>query len=608
MINIPFIKRRSAGEKQEAEVAKVVGTTEALYQRGVTTLKDLVAPAALEITPQSIKIGERLARTFFVFNYPRYLTSNWFSGVINLDQSMDIAMYLHPVDTATVLKQLRKKVAEIESQIALREEKGLVRDPILETAYQDTEELRDKLQQAHEKLFQFSLYITMWAETNEELNSQETLLRSILEAKLVYLKTTSFQQEVGLRSVLPFNEDRLRISTNLDTDSLSTIFPFISFDLTTDRGIMYGINRHNNSLIIFDRFTLPNANMVVFGQSGGGKSYAMKLEILRSLMYGIDVIIIDPENEYQYLVEVVGGSVFRISLTSPHHINPFDLPPEAEGESKGDLLRAHMLEIVGLLKVMLKEVTPEEDALLDKAVTEAYASRNITPDADFRSATPPTLNDLVTIMTNLAGGDVLAQRLQKYTEGSYSGFINNPSNIDLQNRTVLFSIRDLEDELRPVAMYLILHYVWNIVRSSLKKRLLVIDEAWWMMQYEEGGAFLLSMAKRARKYYLGLTTITQDVNDFMASKFGQPIITNSSLQLLLKQSPATSDVVTKTFNLTEEEKYLLLEANIGEGLFFAGLKHVAIKIVASYTEDQIITSDPEQLLAIRKARADLAKT
>lgn len=578
---------------------QILREAEQTFQRGVLTLRDIVAPAALEVTQSWLRVGERYARTLFVFSYPRFLTTNWFSPIINLDQTFDISIFVHPVDTSVVLKNLRKKIAEIESQIALREQRGLVRDPMLETAYRDIEELRDRLQEASVRLFQLAIYLTLWADDPKQLDELETIVRSLLEGKMVYAKPAVFQQAEGAKSVLPFNEDLLHIAANLDSATIATTFPFVSFDLTSDRGILYGINQHNNSLVIFDRFSRANANSVTFGVSGGGKSYATKLEILRSLMFDTDVVVIDPENEYQRLTETVGGAFFPISLTSKYHINPLDLPLPVEGESQRELFRSHLLELLGLLRLMIGQLTPEQDAILDQAVRETYASRNITSESDFRSVTPPVLADLVTVLDNLEGGRELATRLRKYTEGAYAEFISQPSNLDLENRLVVFNIRDLEEELRPVAMYLILHYVWNIVRSQFKKRLLVVDEAWWVMKYPEGAAFLYSIAKRARKYYLGLATVTQDVSDFMGSPYGQPIVANSSIQMLFKQSPATIDAVQKAFALTDEEKYLLLEASVGTGLYFAESSHVAIQVVASYTEDQIITTKPEEVLALR---------
>ena len=479
---------------------------------------------------------------------------------------------------------------------------------MLEAAHQNIEDLRDKLQAAEEKMFKFGLYITLYGDNPKKLDQMENELRAILESRMVYIKPALYQQKAGFNSSMPIAYDELLIHNSLNTGPLSSTFPFVSFDLTSDKGILYGINRHNSSLILFDRFSLENANSVIFAKSGSGKSYFMKLEILRSMMLGVDIIVIDPENEYQFLAETVGGSFFKISLTSEHHINPFDLPPIGKNENPGDVLRSNIITLMGLLKVMLGKITPEEESILDSAITETYSSRDITPERkDFSDITPPLFTDLQTVLESMQGGESLAIRLKKYTEGIYSGFLNQHTNVNLENQLAVFNIRDMEEELRPVAMFIILNYIWVAIRKNLKKRILVVDEAWWMMRHENSAEFLFSMAKRARKYYLGLTTITQDITDFVNSPYGKPIITNSSMQLLLRQSPASVDVVQKTFNLTDEEKFLLLESGVGEGLFFAGNKHVAIKIIASYTEDQIITSDPAQLLEIEKAKEELEK-
>ena len=601
MITIPFLKR---AKPETPEIAPVF--PQQIYESGVATLRDIIAPSALEINPSFLRLGEKFVRTLFVFSYPRYLNTNWFSPIINLDKVFDIAFFVHPVDTAIVLSQLRKQVARVQSQISLREEKGLIRDPILDTAYRDLEELRDKLQQATERLFNFGLYISLYGSSVEELDKLESEIRAMLEARLVYLKPAMFQQEEGFSSTVPLNVDRLGISSYLNSGPISSTFPFVSFDLTSNKGILYGINRHNNSLILFDRFSLPNANSVTFAVSGAGKSYATKLEVLRALMFGVDVIIIDPEREYQYLAETVGGAYFSISLASPTHINPFDLPIPREDESPADVLRSNIINLIGFFRILLGGLTPQEDAILDRAIAETYAARDITPETDFSSAVPPTIADLALVLAATEGGEDLALRLKKYTEGTWAGFINQQTNLDVKNRLIVFSVRDMEEELRPVAMYLVLHFIWNLVRQELRKRLLVVDEAWWLMRYEEGASFLYGIAKRARKYFLGLATITQDVADFMGSPYGKPLVTNASLQLLLRQSPATIKAVVETFNLTEEEKFLLLESEVGEGIFFAGLKHVAIKVIASYTEDQVITSDPAQLLMIKKAKEEFA--
>ncbi|MEK7643143.1 MAG: DUF87 domain-containing protein [Patescibacteria group bacterium] len=573
-----------------------------IYTSGLLELQDVIAPSALEVNSNYIRLGEKLARTIFVFAYPRFLATGWFSTTINLDKIFDVAIYIHPVDTSIVMRQLRKKVAQVQSQISTREEKGLVRDPMLDTAHQDLESLRDKLTQAQEKLFQFGIYLTIYANTIEELNQNETEIKSLLEARLVYSKPALFQQKEGLNTVFPFGKDEIGVYSFFNSSPASSVFPFVSFDLTSNKGILFGINRHNNSLILFDRFGMENYNSVMFAKSGSGKSYTTKLEILRSLMFDTDVIVIDPEREYEYLAESVGGRYFNISLTSKHHINPFDLPVPREDESPADVLRSHIIGLVGLFRLMLGGLTPEEDAIIDRAITETYAARDITPNADFSQTAPPTLSDLQLVLANMQGGENLGIRLKKYTEGTWAGFINQPSNVNINQRLIVFSIRDMEEELRPIAMYLIVNYIWSAVRRSLKKRLLVIDEAWIMMKSQDSASFLYGLVKRARKYYLGVATITQDVADFMQSPYGKPIVTNSSIQLLLKQSPASINAVQDIFNLTEEEKFLLLESDVGEGIFFAGLKHVAIKVQASYTEHQIITSDPKELLAIKQAK------
>ncbi len=577
-----------------------------IYQSGVLELQDIIAPSALKISPRALNLGDKIVRTFFVISYPRYLSESWFSPIINLDKIFDISIFIHPIDTASVLRTFQKKVAEVQSQIHLREEKGLVRDPMLDTAYQDLEALRDNLQQAQEKIFDVALYISIYGETESELDKIESEIKSILESSLVYLKPALFQQEQGYKSVLPIASDQLQIHSKLNSSPLSSIFPFISFDLTSDKGILYGINRHNSSLILFDRFSLENYNSVTFAKAGSGKSYATKLEILRTLMFDTDVIVMDPEREYEYMAESTGGRYFNISLTSEHHINPFDLPHPREDESPADVLRSNIVNLVGLFRIMLGGLTPEEDSIIDRAITETYALKDITPETNFAAVEPPLMSDFELVLAGMEGGESLVQRLTKYTKGTWSGFINRPSNVDINKKFVVFSLRDMEDELKPVAMYIVMHYIWNSVRKELKKRLLVIDEAWWMMKSDDTASFLYGLAKRGRKYYLGLATITQDVEDFLKSPYGLPIITNSSIQVLLKQSPSSIDIVQKTFNLTDEEKYLLLESDVGEGIFFAGLKHVAIKIIASYTEDQIITSNPSQILAIKKAKQALA--
>lgn len=567
-------------------------------------LPSIIAPSGVEVSSSNLKIGDYFAKTIFIISYPRHISSGWFSPIINMPEMLDISIFIHPMDTSLALKNLRKKVAQIESEIQDKEEEGKVRDPKLETAYQDMENLRTALQQAKERIFKMGVYITIYGKDLKELAKLEKKVSDTLDTKLVYTKPALFRQKEGLSSVFPISKDVLEVHSPMNSGPVSSVFPFVSPDLTSDDGILYGINMQNFSLIMFNRFSMENANMTIFAKSGSGKSYATKLEILRSLMMGTDVFVIDPEDEYKPLCDAIGGSYFKISLTSPNHINPFDIPVIPENESPSDVFKSHILNLTGLIKLMLGKISPEEDALLDRAITETYASRDITPEnfGKTKDMNPPLLEDLQTILNNTEGGKELAVRLDRYVNGSYSGFTNTPTDVDVKNRFIVFSIRDLEAELRPIAMYIVLNFMWNLVRSELKRRILVIDEAWLMMKHRDSGSFLFGLVKRARKYYLGVTTITQDVDDFLRSEYGRPIITNSAIQLLMKQSPASVDTVVDSFALTESEKAFLLEAGVGEGLFFAGLKHVAIKIVASYTEDQIVTTNPEQMIELKNLK------
>lgn len=603
-----FLQKKTAATEDKAPTVVSPVLPEQVYKIAEMQLKDIIAPSALEISPKALNLGTTIVRSFFVISYPRFLTDNWLSPIINLDKIFDVAIHINPLNTGEVMKTFQRKVAEVESQIMIRDEKGLIRDPTLDVAYQDLEDLRDGLVQAQEKMFEVSLYITLYGNTNEEIDKVENEIKNILESKLVYVKPALFQQDAGFISTLPVGQDLLQIKNKLNTSPLSSFFPFVSFDLSSDKGILYGLNRHNGSLILFDRFSLENYNSIVFAKSGSGKSYFTKLEILRTLMFDTEVIIIDPEREYEFLAESVGGRYFDISLVGDHHINPFDLPHPTQDESPSEVLRSNIVNLVGLFRVMLGGLTPEEDAIIDQAITETYALKDINGDTDFTKLEPPLLSDFEMVLAGIDGSESILQRVTKYTKGTWAGFINQPSNVDINKKLVCFSIRDMEDELKPVAMYIITHFIWNAVRKNLKKRLLVVDEAWIMMKNDDTASFLFSLAKRGRKYYLGLATITQDVGDFLKSPYGLPIITNSSIQILLKQSPSSIDVVQSTFNLTNEEKFLLLESGVGEGIFFAGLKHVAIKVVASYTEDQIITSDPSQLLKIQQMKDEISSS
>ncbi len=577
------------------------------YEEGLQKILDLIAPAAMEIKSNQILLNDRHARTLFVYNWPNYIYPNWLQQTVNFDAELDIAQFIYPTSNRAIMKMLRKKVAELRSSIRMLEQRGIVRDPALEAALQDAEELRDLLARGREKLFQFGMYVTLYGEDDEKLKKVQTDIESILGGKLVLTKPAVFQMEHAFTSTLPLCLDELEINRNMNTSPLATSFPFSSSDLTSDHGILYGINRHNDSLVIFDRFDLPNANSNVFATSGAGKSFMVKLEILRSLMFGTEVLVIDPENEYSELCKTVGGSYIPMSLQSTFRINPFDLPKAIRGEdaATGEVLRAAVVNLHGLFKLMLGTLTPAEDGVLDKAILDTYALKGITLTTENPGGiAPPTMHDLVDVLMTTDGGENMAKILQKYTTGSYAGIFDQPTNVELEKQMVVFQIRDLEDQLRPIAIYIILNFLWNRVRTELKKRFLVIDEAWNLMQHEDSARFLFGIVKRARKYYLGITTITQDVEDFVNSPYGKPIITNSSLQVLLKQSPTAVDNLQKLFYLTDGEKYVLLNCGVGQGIFFAGNKHVAIQIIASPKESSIVTTKPQEVIANKEARAE----
>ncbi len=606
-------KKQSAIDIAEAQRQREQQEIEAEFLKGITTLRDLISPSSLEIQSGHFRIGTKYGRTLYVYGYPRQIFTGWLSAIINIDEVIDVSMFVYPVESQVVLNNLRKKVGQLEASMSINAERGKVRDPGIEAAIQDAEELRDQLQVGSERFFRYGLYITMYGDSLDELGFVQHKIETILGQQLVFSKIASTQQEQGFNSTIPQMADQLQIRRNMNTGAISASFPFTSADLTQDDGVLYGINMHNNGLVIFDRFNLENANMVVFAKSGAGKSFTVKLEAMRTMMMGADVIIIDPENEYQRLAEAVGGSYIRLSLNSNVRINPFDLPRVIDNDEADDALRANLVTLHGLLRLMLggaqlaangnmmPALNPAEEADLDQALIDTYARAGITSDPLTHNSTPPTISDLYETMLHMGGsGPQLAQRLRKYTSGTFAGIFSQQSNIDINNPMVVFNIRDLEDELRPVAMYIVLSHTWNRVRTEQKKRMLIVDEAWQLMKYDDSANFLFSLAKRARKYYLGLTTITQDVEDFMGSKMGRAIVANSSMQLLLKQSSSAVDVLSEVFKLTEEEKKRLANFPVGQGLFFAGQNHVHIQIIASPTEQSLITTNPQQMQVLQQ--------
>ena len=569
------------------------------FAQGLVSVKDIIAPSAIEVDFDWIRINNHYYRTLFVVNYPRFVSANWLSSLINFDQSLDISMYIYPTEGKEILDDLRRKIAEMEAEISSDIQRGRVINPATKAKLEDALALQEELVKGIEKFFQFGLYITIGAESVEQLNQVTKELESNLGSLLIIPKHAILQMESAFKTTLPVCQDLLKVTRNMDTTSLATTFPFVSSDLSDDKGIMYGINEHNGSLVVFDRFSLENANSVVFAKSGAGKSYLIKLEALRSLMFDTEIIVIDPENEYQALAQAVGGQFITFSFSSSAKINPFDLEisrREAAGENE---LGRKILALHGLFKVIMGELNPEEEAILDRALVQAYKMKGITPDPETQTSKEmPLIEDLYKVLIGMEEekSASLAARLEKFIKGSFAGLFNSQTNVDINNKFVVFGLRDLEEALRPIAMYIILDFIWNKIRRQLKRRILVVDEAWYLMKYPDSAQFLYGLAKRARKYYLGITTITQDVQDFLGSDYGKAIVTNSSIQILLKQHPAAIDQVAEVFYLSEGEKQLLLSADIGEGIFFAGKNHVAIRVIASAEEHKLITSNPKEIL------------
>ncbi|OGC58510.1 hypothetical protein A3A70_01900 [candidate division WWE3 bacterium RIFCSPLOWO2_01_FULL_42_11] len=575
-------------------------------EKGMVGITDVIAPSALEVDFDHLQIANYFYRTIFASGYPRFVGANWLSPIINFDHTLDISFFYYPVRSKGVLDDLRRKIAEIEATMNLDMQHNKVVDPSLQANLEDAKELQELIVKGIERYFRFSFYITISAESLEELNQATKNLEGILGSLLVLTKHATLQMEEAFQSTIPVGIDKLKITRNMDTTSLASTFPFTSSELTQNKGILYGINEHNGSLIIFDRFSMENANSVVFAKSGAGKSYLVKLEALRSLMFGIEMIIVDPENEYQTLCASVGGEYLTFSQNSPIKINPFDLSNiQIEGENA---LGMKILSLHTMFDIMLGGLNANEQAILDRALIKTYSSRGITSDPLTQEKEPPLMEDLYKIFLGMEDTEAkgLASRMERYIKGSMMGIFDQPTNFDIQNTFTVFAIRDMEDALRPAAMFIILDFIWNRIRRDLKKRLLIVDEAWYLMKHPQSATFMYSLAKRARKYYLGLTTITQDVEDFMSSEYGRPIITNSSMQILLKQHPAAIDALAEVFYLSEGEKQLLLAAGIGEGLFFAGSNHVAMQVVASEEEHQIISSNPEDILKRKAAESQAA--
>lgn len=602
MFNLPILnKKKSSGlitvgqqatSKKPANDKKLPETTE----KPQLTVPDIIAPTDVEIDFSNIRINDRYYKSFFVSGYPRYVDPNWLSPLISFEHSLEISMFIYPSTSKNILDDLKRKIAEMEATIQTDMERGRAIDPTVQVALDDAKALQEQLVKGAERFFRLGLYVTVPAPNLEDLNNASKLVDSTLGSLSIVAREASLQMQEAFTSTLPLGQDLLQLNHNMDTTSLATTFPFTTSELTANEGIIYGINEHNGSLIIFDRFTLENSNMVVFAKAGSGKSYFVKLEALRSMMFGTQVIVIDPEQEYLKMAKAVGGEYINFSSESPVKINPFDLSNVADDEENE--LGRKILSLTGFLKLVLGTLDSAQAAILDRAIITTYRLKGITQDPKTQHLTPPLMEDLYKVLIGMEDKEALdlAYRLERFIKGSLAGIFSAPSNINLDNQLTVFSVRDLADQLRPLAMYLILDYIWTKIRRNLQRRLLIVDEAWYMMQNEDSAEFLTGIAKRARKYYLGVTTITQDVEDFLAQERGKAIISNSSIQVLLKQSPASIDKVGQVFNLSEGEKLLLLSAGIGQGLFFAGPTHVAMSVVASPDEHLLITTNPAEIL------------
>jgi len=591
-LNFPFSSKKTNGAKPYLTNEQMALNTLA---SGMVSIKDIIAPPAIEVDFDYIKIGSTYYRTLFVIGYPRFVGANWLAPLINFDHTLQISMFHYPVQSKDILDNLRRKVGEMEATINSDMQKGRVIDPAVQVALDDALQLQDQLVKGAERFFQFGLYVSIPAENIEELDTISKQVESMLGSLIIISKPATLLQEQAFVTTMPIGIDRINVLRNMDTTSLATTFPFTSSELTANEGVVYGINEHNGSLIIFDRFTMENANMVIFAKSGAGKSYLVKLEALRAIMFGTEIIAIDPENEYKTLCESIGGEFINFSLNSGAIMNPFDLSGVYEEDENE--LGLKILSLHTLFRIIMGSLTPSEDALLDRALINTYRMKGITPDPKTQKNIPPMMEDLYKALMGMEETDArnLANRIEKFIKGSLMGIFNSQSNINLKNPFTVFSIRDLEEELRPIAMYMITDYIWTKIKRDMRRRILIVDEAWYMMKYPDSALALYSIAKRCRKYYLGLTTITQDIEDFLKNDYGKAIVTNSSIQILLKQSPAAIPKIGETFFLSEGEKHFLLSTDVGEGLFFAGPNHVAMRVVASPDEHKIITTKPQDL-------------
>lgn len=568
-------KRREAKETKARELSFTFGEQDAL---------DIISYSGMEETPDYVEIDGIYLRTLFISGYPFVANSGWLDSVINFNHDCDISYHLHEVNALSALPKLHRKITELESTKRAMIRAGKIVGSEITDPLESAIELRDKIQRGQEKLFQMSIYVCLRADSLEELNKTTKLLEATLSARLFYSKVARYQQIEALQSVLPRGEDNLGQKRNLDSSSAALTFPFMSSELVQESGILYGVNKSNNSLVILDRFSLHNANSIVFAQSGSGKSYTTKVEILRQLMQGTKVIVIDPEREYKRLTESVGGTYIKLSAKSKEKINPFDLATTFHDISD---LSEHAQDLTEVISLMAEGLSAREKAAVDKAILRIYKQ---TKDKQ------PLLEDLYAELQTL-GQLKLCERLEKYISGSLADVFNEQTNIRLDNRLVIFDIKDLPESLRQIMMLIISNFVQNQVKAKPEKRLLIIDEGWLLLQHEESARFVAGLVRRARKYYLGVSIISQQANDFLHSDYGRAIASQSALRILMRQDTTTIKHVASEFHLSEYEESFLLTCERGDALIIADQNHVAVKVVASEKEHPLITTNPAELFS-----------
>ena len=542
---------------------------------------DLFSYSGLEEQSSFLVIDDTYIRTLFISGYPFVASSGWLDSLINFNHDVDISYHISEVDALSALPKLNRKITELESTKRAMIRSGRIIGSEITDPLESAIELRDKIQRGQEKLFQMSIYICLRADSLSELDKLTQLLENTLSARLFYSKVARYQQVEGLQSILPRSQDQLNQRRNLDSSSAALAFPFMSSELVQESGILYGINKSSSSLVILDRFSLHNANSIVFAQSGSGKSYATKVEILRQLMQGVKVIVIDPEREYKKLTESVNGTYIKLSSTSSEKINPFDL---ASSSHNNDDLSEHVQDLTEIISLMVEGLSGHEKAAVDKAILAIYKKSN-----------SPLLQDLYKELKKLRQTK-LCERLEKYISGSLSHVFNEQTNIDLSNRLVIFDIKDLPESLRQIMMMIISNFVSNQVKASLEKRLLIIDEGWMLLQHEESARFVAGLVRRARKYYLGVSIISQQANDFLKNEYGRAIASQSSLRILMRQDTTTIKGVVSEFNLSEYEQSFLLTCERGDALIIADQNHVAVRVVASDREHPLITTNPNEYM------------